>query len=411
LVSKYLLGLGKKTVIPFGTVSSAFLFTSFDKAKAASVFEVKGPLTHILSGTRPSEPILSGGPNVFQEFRGLFENIQAAVDWCANAVDWLHHLPEHIANFSVYLLVKLYDLLMLVLQTPLFIFNNTYIKDAALLFSGISILMVTLLTMYEGMKMMMQKRHTDLKTITKRFFVAMAGAGIAPYLFEKSFQLINMLTASIAKIGSAGLKMNDTKGTASIVNPYMNPSAFDWFNTLALVAFDVMLIATMIPIILQNGRRFFDLMCLCALTPLALGCWVFKEQKYLFDKWWFNVKKLGSTPIIYSIFICILGLFIFGTKNAMTPGGMLIKIIIIVGGLTRMANIPSFVRSRVDEGPTADESIMSGYKKVKDMLTLKKLKNFHSVKDKVKTNNEKKQKTIKSLRKQHGRRYVGDLLK
>jgi hypothetical protein len=388
LVRENLLSLFKKTIIPFGAVSTAFLFTSFDKAKAANIFEVEGPLTKIIGADNilnPDGPItrmaLGDKTDVFEKFKGLFENLQAISDWIMKAGDWLDHLPQHIMDLSVFLLAKIYALLMLVLQTPLFLFNNSYIKDATMLFSGISILMVTLLTIYEGMKRMMRKKHTDLPTIAKRFFVAALGAGVAPFLFEKSFQLINILTASIAKIGEAGLKMNDTSGFIGI---HHDPSTFDWFNTLAILGFDIMLLATVIPILLQNGRRFFDLMVLCAIAPVALGCWVFKEQKYLFDKWWFNIKKLGSTPIVYSIFICILGLFIFGTKNSMTGGGFLIKMIIIVGGLARMANPPSFVKSRVDTGDGTDESMVStarGFKKAYDTITFKRVKsNFTTVK-------------------------------
>lgn len=372
MVFEDLLSLSRKAIIPFGAVSTSFLFTSFDKAKAANIFDIEGPITRMTLGDKT---------DVFDKFQGLFENLQVISDWIMKSGEWLNHLPQHIMDLSVYLLAKIYALLMLVLQTPLFLFNNSYIKDATMLFSGISILMVTLLTIYEGIKRMMKKRHTDLPTISKRFFVAAAGAGIAPFLFEKSFQLINILTSSIAKIGEAGLKMNDTSGW---LGPHHDPSTFDWFNTLALLGFDVMLLATVIPILLQNGRRFFDLMVLAAICPLALGCWVFKEQKYLFDKWWFNVKRLGSTPIVYSIFICILGLFIFGTKNTMTGGGFLIKMIIIVGGLARMANPPSFVKSRVDTGPGSDDSIVStarGFKKAYDTITFKNVKsNFASVK-------------------------------
>lgn len=351
---------------------------------------------------------MQGG--TIEEFKNLFEKIEWMIDSIIKAKDWVNHLPENIVRLSVGLLAKIYELLLLVLQTPLFIFNNTYIKDATILFSGVSILMVTLLTMYEGQKRMFRKRHTDLNTVVKRYFVAVTGAGFAPFLFEKSFQLINIVTSSISKIGSAGLKTNDVSGSWA---PYYDPSFFDWFNTLALIAFDFMVLAMVIPIFLQNGRRFFDLMCLSAITPLALSAWVFKDYKYLFDKWWHNVKKIGATPLIYSLFICIMGLFIFGTKNVMSGGGMLIKMLIIVGGLARMSNPPSFIKSRVDTGGTADDSLwgsIQGFKNAYDTVTLKKLKSTKFLKDRKAKQAANLSKT-QQLRKKHGRRYVGNLLK
>lgn len=380
MVREAFLKQSKRVAIPFAVITTASFFTLTNQAKAAT----------------------AAIPFFFKPDTGLFEKLNLIADKFLGALDWIKQLDVEVGNLSAALLVKIYELLLLVLQVPLFIFNNTYIKDASLVFSGISILLVTILTMVEGIKKMMKKRHTEDKKIYKRFFVATVGAGFAPLLFEKAFWLINQLTVSITKIGGSSAQIEATKG--------VHLESADWFNIVALLGFDVMLIALVVPIILQNGRRFFDLMCLASITPLALSAWIFNDHRHMFDKWWFNIKKLSMTPLVYALFICFLGLFIFGTRNVVSGGGLLIKLIIVIGGLMRMANPPTFVKARLDNGENVDDSLWNMVRTVKnayDTVTLKKVRSVQLIKGKK----QDKLKKIADLKKKHNRRYVGDLLK
>lgn len=90
-------------------------------------------------------------------------------------------------------------------------------------------------------------------------------------------------------------------------------------------------------------------MVLCAITPLALTAWIFDDHRHMFNIWWHNVKKMSITPLIYSIFVCMIGLLIFGT-HATTWSGLFMKLIILIGGLYRMTNPPSFLKKEMDSG-------------------------------------------------------------
>lgn len=357
ILRKTILRFVKRQFVPFGVVTTGLLFTTFKEAKASTVSDIilqrDGILTKVKKKVDPE---------------GYDSSLWGEIgNFLSSATDWIKHLNENVVQMSVDLLTKIYELLMLVLQTPLFIFNNSYIKDTTLVFSGISILIVTILTMIQGIKRMFNKKHDNITKISKRYGLAVIGSGFAPFLFEKSFQLLNMVTKAITKIGST--EMN----SENVVN-HLKLSGFD---TLALLGFDIVLIALMIPIFLQNGRRFFDLMCLAAITPLALSCWVFNDYKDLFRKWWYNVKKLGGTQLVYSIFICLMGIFIFGTRNIISGGGFFLKMLIVIGGLYRMTSPPSFIKSKVDQGDDVIDSGKGIYKSIKDIkntITLKKLR-------------------------------------
>lgn len=300
------------------------------------------------------------------------ENSKGTADIINSIKEWLAELPQHIAGWSVDLLIKVYEILMLILQTPLFIFNNSYIKNVSLTLSGVSILIVTILTIFNGFKQMLKFRHIKFKDIYEKYFIATIGAGIAPVAFETAFKIINKIVEAITKIGGIDMTPNSIKSNIDV-------NVIDWFHTGALFLFDILLIALIIPILLQNGRRFFDLMILSATTPLALTAWVFDEYRHLFKEWWSRIKKLSLTPIIYALYIVLLGLFIFGTQNVTDGGGLLIKFIIILGGLSRLANPPNFVKRNVDQGGNVVDMWKKSKKAVMEPISL-----FKGVKNKFK---------------------------
>ena len=385
--------------IPFGVATTAFLFTSINKAKAASIGEIITQKRGILF----NEKVIEGGGS-WEVTKDFFEVWGKIGDILTAIIDWLIKLPENLPQYSIDLLSKIYELLTVtVLHTPLFLFNNSFIKDTSLVFAGVSILIVTILTMIEGIKKMLKKKNTDIKQIVKRYSLSIIGAGFAPFLFEKSFELINQLTNAISKIGAT--EISNFNLFSKIQIPLTN---IGFLDTILLLGFDVVVIALLIPIILQTGRRYWDLMCLSALTPLSLTAWIFDDYKHYFSKWWSNVKLLAQTQLIYAIYICLMGVFIFGTANVVTGVGLICKMLVIIGGLTRMTNVPQFVKSRVDTGNDIEDSwtgALKSYKDVYDTVTLKKLKSTAFLTKK----SEENLKNVQKLRKKHGQRYVKGL--
>jgi hypothetical protein len=375
----------------------------FEKVKAASVSDIIFQKEGVLTKSATNKIIEGGGDG------GFFAKWNEIGGTLQTTIGWFKDLPENIPQYSIDLLAKVYELLSnTVLYTPLFLFNNSIIKNTSLVFSGVSIMVVIILYMIEGIKRMLKKKkglsENDIfdSNILKRFGIAVTGAGFAPFLFEKTFQLLNMLSKAIAQIGSSQISNFD-----------MMPNNLLWMitglgsvDTILLLVFDVLVIYLLIPVVFQVGRRWFDLLCLSSLTPLALTAWVFDDYRHYFNKWWSSVKRLGQSQLVYAIYICLMGVFIFGTANVVTGWAIVTKILVIIGALFRMANPPEFVKSRTDQDidtfQMGKNAINSG-KRVFDTVTLKPTRLIMNKK------NAEKAKATKALRKKHGQRFVKGL--
>lgn len=340
----------KKAMISIPAITIPTIFLNNTLIKAEKIFK---------------EPDIKLGLFPFlRDANDLIDEIKVIFGFFAN-------LPDNISRLSLWLLLELYNILILVLQTPLFIFNNSYTTDVSKVFAISSIIIVTILTMVEGMKRMFKKKAQKLDDIAKRYFVALAGAGIAPFLFENTAKILNMAVKAISKIGVL---------TPQYIQESYTPIKLDWLQVIAMISFDIMLIALLIPVLLQNGRRFFDLMVASSLTPLALTAWIFDDYRILFKNWWNNFKINLTTPLIYAIYISLLGLFIFGTPTPAEGGQILIKLLIIIGGVMKLADPPSFVTNRTDQG----KDVIGVYGDTRDGLRKAwNIITFKSIKDRV----------------------------
>lgn len=195
-----------------------------------------------------------------------------------------------------------------------------------------------------------------------RFPLALIGAGFAPGLFVKCFEWINTVSSRITDLGYSHM--------ASTVMLRNTLHTFNEFDFLALFAFDAALAGMAVPILLQNGRRWFDLLALGVSTPLALSAWIFTEYESYFSKWWSSVKKLSLTQLYQVVFITFIAVIMFSVKGVTTPQELFVKLLIIIGGLWRMTNPPAIVRSHLDRGGNA----VAMTKQAANTATLKKVR-------------------------------------
>ncbi|MED3562277.1 hypothetical protein [Bacillus xiapuensis] len=385
-VPKTILKSLNKVKIPFAVITSSFLFSNITQAATFDIGNHKGIISSIASRGSDNGSALKDITSFVNEIRGV--------------IQWLKNINDHIYQWSLDLLSFTYETLVnVVLHVPLFLFNNSFVKNTSITFSIISISVVILLTMYEMIMKMLRKKHTNFKTVLKKFPIAVGITGFAPFLFEQSFKLINKLTKGITEIGGTIL---DGKTFANLVT-------VGSVDTLILLLFDFTLLGLLVPIFLQQGRRWWNLFCLSAITPLALTSWIFDRHSHMFDQWWNSIKRISVIQLVYSVFIVLMGVFIYGTRF-ISPEYFLIKLIIVIGGLHSLANPPQMVKSYTrGEGDIFD--MYDGYKKtalgVFNTATLRNLRPIQFLRKQKQT----KLATISKLRKQTGKRYVDDLLK
>jgi hypothetical protein len=388
----------KKIIFPFATVSTASLLFVFKSVKAATigevVFQKKGVLTHVANSKT--------GLSLTDIPKGLIHSLEGITGYVIKGLDWFNNLPFSIPKLTADLLTHIYHFMAnIVLQTPLFIFNNPYLKNTSLTFALISITIVTMLTVFEAFMQMFKKDHTPFNKIIKRWAIVAGVSGFLPFAFETSFDYLNKLSNAITKISI----FNGTND-----NGFISNQTISWFDTGIVILFDLASIALLIPVCFQAGKRWWDLMCLACISPLALSTWVFDRHRHYFNLWWSKVKSLSLVQLVYSVFILLMGIFIFSTQGI--QGGLftlIIKLLIVAGGLLRLLNPPNFVTRMTGDKSDVFDQYDEGKNTLKETWDILTFKNFRPTQF-LKKRAEDKMKKVASLRKHHKRRYVGDLL-
>lgn len=378
----------KKTAIPATAVSSSFLFANFAYAES---FIERGSVKN------------GKFSNQSYDEQSMWERIGSAADKFNATMDWFKEFPQHVYDFSIDVFAFIFKMLMLVgLQTPSFIFNGSYTHGTTIVFSIISISIIILLTIFESTMQMISKvaktKYTDFSTIMRRLPVAIGVAGFTPFLFEKGFQFINKLTRGIISAGGNLFQNNNIDNLISLSG----------VDLLGMILFDVVALGLIIPILLQGGRRWWDLFILSSVSPLALTAWMFDRHRHLHTQWWNEIKRLSVVQLVFATFITLMGVFLYGARF-MSADQWVYKILIMLGALYRLANPPSFVKSYA-RGEQDINGLFDSYKKTaKGIYGTVTLKNFTPL------NYYRSQKALnasrKALRMQKGVRYVDHLLK
>lgn len=285
--------------------------------------------------------------------------LQPIVDDWEAVKTFFKELPHNIAVWSVELMAKLYELsTSLILKTPLWLFDNEWFKNTTYKFSLICIGIVSILTSVEGIKRMLPKYRgksnpMELKDIAKRWFLVAGAMTATPWLFQKAFQGLNWVSDTLIKMGSDNMRANAL------------PENIQLFDVFILISFDLLLISTLVPVLWKNGRRFFDLLILSASAPFAFSAWIFDSYRGWYKQWWENVKHLSLVQVYHSLFLLVLGWFIYGVPTPSSVTGMIVKLLVVIGGFSRLNSPPRLISGRLDKGGGFDE-VTGGLKKTFD---------------------------------------------
>lgn len=393
-----------RKLIPIATISSAFLFTLLTNSSHAEAFNASDGMVN-------NNPYAHSGKAQVDHNQGNMFSVWLQIGrGILKGYEWITNLDLH--QLSIDLFVGIYQFLTNnILATPMFIFTNEAVKSQIMTFSGASMFLVTILYMYQSIKRIIKQKKSDSNEpnfrigdwkILKRYFMALGISGSIPFLFEKGFTVINKLISMLSQIGASNMRGFNLFDQI----PHVHGLAF--LDTLLFLLFDGVLLGLLIPICLQAGRRWFNLMCLTGIAPLSMTAWIFDDTRDYFDMWWNNVKKLAQSQLVVAFYICIMGLFIFGTT--ITGGSVFPSLLMIIGGMYSLIDPPSFVRNKMSKFDNIDDDGLSMWGKVKGMYDTVTLKNLTTMKF-LKKKQANKVNQIKSLRKQHGQRYVKPFIK
>jgi hypothetical protein len=301
------------------------------------------------------------------------EKLNKVLEWILEIRSWFDHIGQHIFDFTIELFGWGYEFLAgFVMMTPTILFTGDWFTKSSILFGVIAVFLTMLFSVWEGIKKVIRGgvtnvtgfslpfRVTDRKTILKKYPIALAVSGFAPFIFEKIFGFVNTLSLKIVDVGRV---------TLTQANMPIDKATIGFWDCVAMLGFDCVLLATMLPLVLKTFVRWFDIMCLGALTPLAMTAYVFDQHNSYYTSWWSAIKKCIYTQLTYVVFVTIMGLLVMGIHdNDLTWQGLFVKIGVVVGGLWRLANPPSFVKATFDNR----DDIIDVYQKTRDRFNIKK---------------------------------------
>ena len=342
--------LPKLSLIPIAVLTSTLISSISSKAYAQSTqFEFKklpeGYTQEILKQSLP-----------YKTTDSPFDAMQNVFATTSKIIEWFKHIPENVTALTTGITSDIYSLISsLILKTPLWLFDNEWFGNTTYLFSIVAVGIVSTLTIIEGMKRKFNKKYVDIKTIAKRWFIVAGLSTIVPFLFYQAFRLLNYVSETIIEMSSS-----------HIGNPLNDSLAI--FDILVLAAFNITLIILAIPILLKNARRFFDILVLGIVSPLAGVAYIFDSHKHLFRQWWSSLKQLSMVQVIYAFYLMIIGLFIYGVPTPDDVVGVGIKLLLVIGGFMRLINPPTFIQRQLDPGDTITSSLKNDYIKSKKKL-------------------------------------------
>lgn len=268
---------------------------------------------------------------------------------------------SEIGENSIKLLAWVYEILVtMIIQVPAWVFDNSWFLDSYAKFAGTSVVLFTFLALINAAKKMFQMDHTHLRDIIRRYFLAVTGIGFGVFFFQQFSKVIRVLTKVIVSLGYHEITTKDF----SIIAGGLTATV----DTIALIAFNIVLLGLAVTLLIQNGRRWFKLGALGVLTPYALSMWVLNDKRHFFNEWKQGIMKNSLTQLYYAFFISLVGLFIAGTSGVLTTGGLIIKLSMIAGALTTMAKPPEAVNRLIDRNTDTVFDVMN---KAKDLVNIK----------------------------------------
>ncbi len=353
-----------KWIIPSSVFSISTLTAFSNQAKAETT---KG----IISGLKERGDVINNpyaysgsanGESFFGHLESIFrEWIELGV-LIGKGMTWINNLEANIAQITIDVLAFAYRMMTYALFTPTILFTSVWSLDTTKMFIVISLLIISLLAVIEGIKQVVLQNNTKLTDMLKRYCFALFGMGVTPILFEKSFYFINKLSAAISQVSYEQVKSGDVMAFAKTSG----------LETFGLVVFNIILVVVLVPVLLQSARRWFDLLCLSILAPLAYASNIFDSTRHYFTTWWNSVKRLSMIQLTYAFYFGVLGTFMFGTKEFTEGYWLFIKLWIIIGGCYRLANPPAIVGQATDRG--GEKNILEVVKNVVEYATLKKVR-------------------------------------
>lgn len=323
------------------------------------------------------------GQTHFKETDGIFDVFKLYGKIFKKIYDFFYNFDQNVNHIIENVIKWVFEFVSKIILTPEWLIGNEWFLNINHIFVIISILTTGIIVLIKILINIYKNRELDEKKIVKRFAIALGVSCTFPAIFQYTIKTINNITNGIIHFTSELIGDNIHFAFSDIALG----KSFE-FNELVIMLFLPIYVGLCIPIGFRAGLRWFQILRLGAVTPLAMSMWVFDDLKHYHTKWWNGLKEKILHQLIHSLYVLFIGLIIFCTPTPTTFGALIAKLLTVAGGLWELVFPPRFIASHLDNG----EDVIDRYDKMK-----RGYKNRRKMVEEYTKNTEQNNKWIKGL--------------
>jgi hypothetical protein len=252
--------------------------------------------------------------------------------------------------------------LVTTVPTDLLTSENSFKMQA--IFMGYSVLMMIFLTIAEGYKAIMGISYTKPATIFGRTFIALIGAGMTMPAVVWLIKCSNMAVQMIAVL--ADTYFHNSTDLGGMLRDF---SASGTANFIASALFMIAFLYFICHALFKVGVRWFDLLMNMVSSPFAWASYVTNGTSKHLSNWMTGTGKLILINIVYAFYVTVISVIVMAPGPVESFGGWVARMLLLVGGLYRLANPPSWIQNMDAQG-----TLSPMLRKVYNMVTFRKLR-------------------------------------
>lgn len=260
------------------------------------------------------------------------------------------------------------DVLRYILFTPFEFFKSATAISVLLKVGALSGGIVTILTMFEGIKRSISMQYTPMSQILVRYPIALVVSAMAPFIFYYAGMFTNELVKLMGLITNGSL---DGYDHYSSVLQGMGERVME---TIVIFVFIIVLIYYMFRVLLYHANRWFGLLFNMVTTPLAMTAYMFKPHEGITRGWVQDTIGKFMVVVVHSFFLGLIGIILYAPTTQLVTDTMgtfsyaIVKLLFSIGGLQMMLNPPKWIRGGFDSGDSFNTT-RSAFKPIKQILT------------------------------------------
>lgn len=240
--------------------------------------------------------------------------------------------------------------------------QNAYKMQA--IFMGYSVLMMIFLSVAEGYKAIIGVSYTRISTIFGRTFVALIGAGMTMPAVIWLIKCADLAVQMIATLGETYFKGSNDLG--AMLRDF---SASGTGNFFASILFMITFFYFIAHALFKVGIRWFDLLMNMVASPFAWASYVTNGTAKYLANWMSSTGKLILINVVYAFYVTVISTIVLAPGPVESFGGWVARMLLLVGGLYRLANPPSWIQNMDAQG-----TLIPTLKKVFDTVTFRKMR-------------------------------------